>query len=77
MADSLYRSETSFGSCLDDLTNETCYCQSDLSTCTRTVADFESSYLFTRNISANSCAIHIPVDVHADRKINNIINIKL
>ena len=80
-ADNLYISKTSSGSCLDDHINESSvenYCQSRLSTCASNVEDFESSYSypFTRNISANSCAIHIPVDVHADRKIN-MIRIKL
>lgn len=75
LADNLYRSETSYGSCLDDHTNDSCvenYCQSHLPTCATTIEDFESSCVFTRNVSTNSCAIHVPVDVHADRKVNMI-----
>ena len=66
LADNLYRSETSSGSCLDDQIDESCIENYYQSQCAE---DFESSYRFTRNVSTNSSAIHIPVDVHADGKI--------
>ena len=74
LADSLYWNETSSGCCSNDQTNEFCvgnnYYRSDI----RTDEDFESSYnfLFARNVSFNSSAIHVPVDVRTNSKINII-----